>query len=393
MIKRPPFNLQWHITGVCDLRCKHCYMFDGPRYQDEVRNELSVEDCKRVIDDFVETKRKWNAVGSIAFTGGHPLIRKGFWDIIGHARKRNLGDFVIMGNPSFLTREVAMDLKRHGVVSYQISLDGLEETHDKVRKKGSFQATLNAYRILGEVGIERGIMMTLTPENKHDFLGVIRLAHEEKLDFFSFTRVSAEGNAEKNYKTEVLDPWEYRELYRQAVLLYMDLEAKGSRTYFDTKDHLWVPLFFEEGWIQHESELSARHARRCGMGLGALTLLSDGTVLSCRRVNTAIGKVPEQKMADIWLQSKFLAEVRDNSSFKWCKECKYNTWCLGCPAIAAALHGDLFGDDPQCWRIASKKAGQDPDVYWREKSEPYRSGEKVAPGVKPRLPEPSECTG
>ncbi len=374
MIKRPPFNLQWHITSTCDMRCKHCYMFDGPRYQEEVRAELSVEDCKRVVDDFVATKRRFGAVGSIAFSGGHPLMRKGFWDILRYARSRHLGDFVIMGNPSLLTREVARDLKRLGVVSYQISLDGLEETHDRVRKKGSFRSTLDAYRVLGEAGIERGIMMTLTPENKHDFLNVIRLAHQERIDFFSFTRVSPTGHAEVNYKEENLDPWEFRELYRQAVLLYTELESHGSRTYFDTKDHLWVPLFFEEGWITDQLQLRRRGARRCGLGLGSLAILSDGTVLSCRRVPTPIGKVPQQKLADIWLDNKLLCQVRDNSSFKWCRQCKHNQWCLGCPAIAAASGGgDLFGDDPQCWRIASRREGKDPDTYWIEKSAPYRN--------------------
>jgi len=50
------FSLQWHITAKCDQKCKHCYMYDSPFYESEKNNELSLSDCKAIIDDFLTPK-------------------------------------------------------------------------------------------------------------------------------------------------------------------------------------------------------------------------------------------------------------------------------------------------------------------------------------------------
>ena len=47
-----------------------------------------------------------------------------------------------MGNPFHLTDETCRRMKDCGCVKYQLSLDGLEKTHDLFRKPGSFAATI-----------------------------------------------------------------------------------------------------------------------------------------------------------------------------------------------------------------------------------------------------------
>ena len=42
-----------------------------------------------------------------------------------------------------------------------MSLDGLKETHDFIRKPGSFDATLNKIHVLNEVGIKSAIATTV----------------------------------------------------------------------------------------------------------------------------------------------------------------------------------------------------------------------------------------
>jgi len=55
-------------------------MYDSPFYESEKNNELSLSDCKAIIDDFLTPKALKK--GGIYFTGGDPLLRD---DFFGHS--------------------------------------------------------------------------------------------------------------------------------------------------------------------------------------------------------------------------------------------------------------------------------------------------------------------
>jgi radical SAM protein with 4Fe4S-binding SPASM domain len=244
------------------------------------------------------------------------------------------------------------------VSAYQISIDGLRATHDRIRKPGSFDASVKAFEILKAAGIETLMMFTLTPENKDDLIDVIRLADEIGVDGFTFARVSAVGEA-RNKKPVArtratgfssFSPQEYREIYFRVINEYDRLRKRGSQTNFMLKDHLWVPLFVETGRVPNVAALrNRRDALPCGMGEAHLTILADGTVLPCRRLPLPIGRVPDQSIADIWLNSKLLNQLREHRRYRKCGRCGYADHCLGCPAVAFGQTGDPFAADPQCW--------------------------------------------
>ena len=127
------FTLQWHITAKCHQRCKHCYMYDEPTYRSEIQNSLSIMDCFEVVDHFLsmvnrltEDCRQFGTVVKprILFTGGDPLLRDDFFEILEYANRKYISTG-IMGNPEKVTAEVATRLKALGVNSYQISIDGM----------------------------------------------------------------------------------------------------------------------------------------------------------------------------------------------------------------------------------------------------------------------------
>lgn len=64
-----------------------------------------------------------------------------FWDILALLQERNI-PFTILGNPFHLTDEVCRRLKEYGCDKYQLSIDGMRETHDAIRKSGSFDTTV-----------------------------------------------------------------------------------------------------------------------------------------------------------------------------------------------------------------------------------------------------------
>ena len=48
------FHLQWHVTAECDQRCKFCYLFDGPTYEQEINNVQNLDGLKKILTDNFE---------------------------------------------------------------------------------------------------------------------------------------------------------------------------------------------------------------------------------------------------------------------------------------------------------------------------------------------------
>ena len=77
--------------------------------------------------------------------------------------------FTLMGNPFHLNDEVCQMLKACGCEKYQMSLDGMKETHDWFRKPGSFDTTLEKVGCLNRAGIKSVIMSTVSKTNMNVF--------------------------------------------------------------------------------------------------------------------------------------------------------------------------------------------------------------------------------
>lgn len=65
----------------------------------------------------------------IYLTGGDPVLHPAFWELLA-LFKADGTRFCVMGNPFHLTESVCARMKDCGCVKYQLSLDGLEKTHD-----------------------------------------------------------------------------------------------------------------------------------------------------------------------------------------------------------------------------------------------------------------------
>ena len=66
-------------------------------------------------------------------TGGEPLLRKEFFDIMGIAH--DLGfHWGMTSNATLIDDSVANDLRRSGMATISVSIDGLEATHDAFRR-------------------------------------------------------------------------------------------------------------------------------------------------------------------------------------------------------------------------------------------------------------------
>jgi radical SAM protein with 4Fe4S-binding SPASM domain len=291
--------------------------------------------------------KRWGISAGLALTGGDPLLREDLFDILKYIQGKQdiFFEVLMMGNPFHLSLEVAGELKKHGVLHYQISIDGMEETHDRLRRKGSFQASLEGLRILRKAGLGTGVMFTLSNLNKDELLDVMRLADEENVDRFAFDRVVPVGAGE-NLKDDLVDNRELKELMGKYMQEKLKTNFKNKNGF---KSNLFK-IFLHEQDLLHIPEGKSTYTEGCLIGK-SVCILSDGRVLPCRRLPIDIGKMPEQTFTDVFINSPLLNKFRDIGNFKKCNHCKLGPVCRGCPAVAYGVTGDPFAPDPNCWRM------------------------------------------
>lgn len=340
------FPLQWHITVKCDQNCKHCYMRDEKFYKSQLENPLSYEEVIKIIDNYIEFTNKWNFSRWIYFTGGDPLLREDFFDILKYCKKNKIPTG-ILGNSFHINENVVEKLERLGVSLYQLSIDGMRNMHDYLRSEGSFDDTLRAIKLLKRSSITVNIMFTMSKKNEKDLLDVINLVAKLNVDGFAFTRLIPIGSG-RSMKKYIFTDKEFRDLLLNVMEEYRKLKNSGYKTQFGRKScDPWVLLERDLGFLMplDLEEGEDIFLNRCPIGKH-LSILADGTVLSCRKLPIQIGKLPEQSFEDI-INSKKMNEILNNRCIERKKGCE--RYVRGCAAMAYALTGDIKKPDPNCW--------------------------------------------
>lgn len=345
-------SLQLHITAECDQSCKHCYMYNSPYYQSQIENALTKDEMIALIDEYFSFLAEYDTTGLVAITGGDPLLSPYFWDLLSHIHMyyAESCEVAILGNPYHVTEESAKRMRGLGVGTYQISLDGLEETHDFLRKKGSFANSLRALKILHEAGISTVAAFTLSKLNRKELLPLYDyLASLEYVDSFGFDRMIPTGNGKK-IKDEIFSPEEYRQILFD---IYKYEVFRNSNLVISKKEQMWKTLFWELGLADPVDTRKKQHfLAGCECGTGNISVLADGTFFSCRKLEIPAGKYPEKSFKEIFISNDTTDMFRQYDEYKGCVTCEANVICRGCPAMKYAVTGDFYGCDPYCWRCS-----------------------------------------
>lgn len=339
----PYFAFQWHITDECDQRCKHCYIFSEGKHTN--LSTATYEEMERVVFSCLEMCQKLKRTPYFYITGGDPLLHPDFWKL-SELLKNNGIRFGILGNPFHLDDKICQRLAYYGCKKYQLSLDGLQETHDRFRKRGSYSTTLEKISCIRNAGMYCAIMTTVSSTNIDEIPALIDTVVSYHADVFAFGRYcpTSEQKSETyhieplRYKTFLEDVWEKFNQY------------KDSGTTFNLKDHLWTLFLYEKGLFKISDGLENDVIYDgCHCGISHLTILPTGDVYACRRMESKIGNVFETSMYDLFL-GETLNAYRQYDKFEKCSRCELLRFCRGCPAVSYGYTGNMNTADPQCWK-------------------------------------------
>jgi len=158
-------GINWEITKKCNLRCRYCRVSAG----EEKEGELTFQQAKKVVG-----KLKQAGYSHLKFTGGEPLTKSYFWDLVKYAHGK--GMLVSVFTNSVLIHEVLLPLFKKYISLVAISLDTLNDEHNAILRRTKAEFVLQKIQLLKRSGIPVVISTTVTKINVKDLPELIKKA-------------------------------------------------------------------------------------------------------------------------------------------------------------------------------------------------------------------------
>lgn len=148
-----PDHLYIELTNRCNLRCKHCYLSAGPVGQEALDPAL----VHRAISEFSAMAGR-----SVSFSGGEPLLYRGWQELVSLAIACGL-ETTVVTNGTLLNDRNADTLVEAGA-RIALSVDGCcAATHDLIRGEGSFCKVRAAMQRLAARSVQQNVIVCFTP--------------------------------------------------------------------------------------------------------------------------------------------------------------------------------------------------------------------------------------
>ena len=333
--------LQWHITERCNLSCSHCY-------QENISSEeLSLNDLIKILGQYKKLLEAWRSKkfpekvkGHITVTGGEPFIRKDFIDLLEilSANKEHFS-FAILTNGTYLDKEMANRLHKLAPNFVQVSVEGKQETHDKIRGKGNFKKTVSALKYLVRKRVQTLISFTAHRGNYQEFIDVARLGMKLGVSRVWADRLIPYGKGSALCE-QVMTPDETRQFFRMMNKSRYEVMA-SSRSQTEVAMHRALQFLVSAGAKDYH----------CSAGDTLITVMPNGDLYPCRRMPIRVGNVLETPLIDLYYDSELLCALRDQSIISdGCQDCSHQDRCRGgLKCLSYAITGDPFKADPGCW--------------------------------------------
>jgi GTP 3',8-cyclase len=169
-------KLRVSLTDKCNLRCHYC-MPVNQTFMDESRY-LGTEEILKVVSELQEL-----GLEEVRLTGGEPLMRKSFPEIVTGLAKLNLKKLGLTTNGIYLDKYLEM-LKASGVFHLNISLDSLSPENFKKITYGNFlpRVIANIRQAVKEGFIVKINAVMMKGINDHELFDFVQFAETEKVE-------------------------------------------------------------------------------------------------------------------------------------------------------------------------------------------------------------------
>lgn len=329
-----PRRVYWELTRACGLACRHCR---AEALHERLPDELNTEETFSVLRTLASAK----PTPVVVLTGGDPLERPDFWEILEYAKSLGLHVDVAPSATPKLTREVILELGRRGVGAMSLSLDGSDpERHDRLRGiAGCFDMTMEAAANIAEAGIPLQVNTLVTADTLADMPAiceVVKTMHAKRWSLF-FLVTTGRGSTLPQITTEQAEEllqWTCG-LGRSAGFVVAATEAPMVRR-----------VILQQRGLGPDAAVPGAGMRD---GNGILFLSYRGDVMPSGFLPITIGNVRDTDALTLYRDTPLMRDLRRPDKFGGrCGRCEWREVCGGSRGRAYAATGDPLSEDPLC---------------------------------------------
>ncbi|HEY8365156.1 MAG TPA: radical SAM protein [Haloplasmataceae bacterium] len=358
----------WEVTMACNMRCLHC----GSSCKDKLPDELTTEEALKICDELGELGVKY-----ITLSGGEPTTRKDLPLLVKRLRENNVIPNMIT-NGWILTEDLIQELVNSGIGTIAISIDGLSETHDFIRREGSFARSMQAFDILHEYQVWTAAITTVNKKNIEELSALKDVLVDHYVNSWQIQIGLPMGNLLENNHL-VAEPSDVKKV--------VDFAYENMHD-----DRISITFGDCIGYYDFKSTQVMRKAKGdesyiwsgCGAGKASIGILHNGDIVGCTSIRDKEyieGNIRDKSLKKIWTdENSFLW----NRSFKkddlsgFCGKCRYGDLCLGgCSNTRLCMEGNLYQSNRYCLYYMAISKEKDNLKQYTDVNNLYLSAEQL----------------
>ncbi|APG26418.1 methyltransferase type 11 [Syntrophotalea acetylenivorans] len=341
LLGRPQLRELWfHLTNNCNLSCRHCMFASAPGDGAQLSADLVQELATQALDEGCRV---------FALTGGEPLMHPDFRSIVRSLLQPDNTHVALLTNGLLLRRFLDDENWDFNRLHLQISLDGLQVAHDRLRGPDAFARLKEELLWLKERKIPFTLSMCVTTDNLADMSGVIDFAAEVGAGnvHFMWYFIRGRGAAEGFARPE--------EIFQQLVKVNARAEEQGIVV--DNLTALRSQVFAPGGTVHDGS----------GCGWESAAVGVDGQLYPSAALAglTELATGLESGLKSAWQESPVLQTIRQTTAAGL--DSQWRLLLGGGDLDHSYLYGGSFiGDDPYTplheqlarWQVVREAAQQ-----------------------------------
>ncbi len=320
-----PVYFIFEPTMRCNLTCDFCYQKDSRNLSD--KHELTFEQVTTIIDNLGKQIQHIFLIGSEVF------MRKDIVEIIEYLDKKGIACSLATNGTLITEQMVERILKCPNVVMIWMSIDGLEELHNKLRGSvTAFKRTTRALKMFsGKMNI--GVNTVVMDTNLYQLKELIPLMHELGVPQITFEleMFSNKHDFDNTMKTFGLTIEEMSMLYSERTRPRYDIEelrsewkeiqrrSKELGVVAEIKPPVSVyNETFYKGMARDDLTLMCRDWQLCRIDC-------KGNIILCGQLKKKMGNLLEKPLAEIWNSKEFKAtrmKFLTHNMSDICKRCE-----------------------------------------------------------------------
>ena len=302
-----PLKLQWKMTRMCNLKCKHCYI--GDNYEKELPNEELLEICEKIVQA---------GIMEVTITGGEVLTV----DILDVIVKRLLQNDIkvnIFTNGILLydfIKKIEKDIKNKEMLNFFVSVDGLEKTHNYIRGENTFKKTIKSIKYAVKKEFYITINVVLSKMNYEEVPQLyLYLKNKVKVQSVQISNLIVQGRANEDMK---LSFEENEEFYEKLKNIHKNNKVKTNLMYakMPKEGYKNADVFL----VNEKEHYVGKENWKCCAGIGKATIDVNGDLYCCPFIKESLlGNIRQKDLKEVWSNVerykflKYLAENNNNS--------------------------------------------------------------------------------